>query len=68
VSNHDPYSDRQNGIGISSTRERLEKLYRNAQTFELSNAAEGGLAVKLAFPFRLMPPPAPVSNQEGGRG
>jgi two-component system, LytTR family, sensor kinase len=55
-----------NGIGISSTRERLEKLYGAAHTFELSNAAEGGLAVKLTFPFRLMPPP-PNSNQEGGR-
>jgi two-component system LytT family sensor kinase len=57
-----------NGIGISSTRERLEKLYGAAHTFELSNAAEGGLAVKLAFPFRLMPHVATVSNQEGGHG
>jgi two-component system, LytTR family, sensor kinase len=57
-----------NGIGISSTRARLEKLYGDAHTFELSNAAEGGLAVKLAFPFRLITPPANASNQEGGRG
>ena len=55
-----------NGIGISSTRERLEKLYGDAHTFELGNAAEGGLMVKLAFPFRLMPSKA--SNPEGGRG
>jgi len=55
------------GIGISSTRERLEKLYGTAHTFELSNAAEGGLAVKLAFPFQLMPHPAIASNQEGGQ-
>jgi two-component system LytT family sensor kinase len=41
------------GIGISSTRERLAKLYGEAHTFELSNAREGGLAVTLAFPFRL---------------
>jgi two-component system LytT family sensor kinase len=45
-----------NGIGISSTRLRLEKLYGDEHTFELSNAAEGGLAVKLTFPFQLMPP------------
>jgi len=57
-----------NGLGISSTRERLEKLYGDAHIFELSNAAEGGLAVKLAFPFRLMPRQATTSNQEGGRG
>jgi two-component system LytT family sensor kinase len=47
-----------NGIGIASTRVRLEKLYGDEHTFELSNAAEGGLAVKLAFPFQLMPPTA----------
>jgi two-component system LytT family sensor kinase len=46
-----------NGIGISSTRERLEKLYGNAHRFELSNPQEGGLSVKLAFPLRLMPTP-----------
>jgi two-component system LytT family sensor kinase len=57
-----------NGIGISSTRARLQKLYGDAHTFELSNAAEGGLAVKLAFPFRLRPLPANASNQAGGRG
>jgi LytS/YehU family sensor histidine kinase len=57
-----------NGLGISSTRERLERLYGDAHTFELSNAAEGGLAVKLAFPFRLMPRQATTSNQEGGHG
>jgi len=55
-----------NGIGIPSTRVRLEKLYGDAHTFELSNAAEGGLAVKLAFPFQLMPPAAKhPTNREG---
>jgi two-component system LytT family sensor kinase len=57
-----------NGLGISSTRERLEKLYGDAHIFELSNAAEGGLTVKLAFPFRLMRPPAIADNEDGGRG
>jgi LytS/YehU family sensor histidine kinase len=41
-----------NGVGISSTRARLEKLYSEAHRFELINAEEGGLVVKLAFPFR----------------
>jgi signal transduction histidine kinase len=53
-----------NGLGISSTRERLEKLYGAAHTFELSNVAEGGLVVKLTFPFRLVSPPANASNQK----
>jgi two-component system LytT family sensor kinase len=57
-----------NGIGISSTRERLEKLYGDAHTFKLSNAAEGGLTVKLSFPFRLMPPPANASKRTRERG
>ncbi len=52
-----------NGIGISSTRARLERLYGNAHRFELSNAAEGGLTVKLAFPLRLMPPQVQASNK-----
>jgi two-component system LytT family sensor kinase len=42
------------GVGISSTRARLERLYGAAQRFELKNAAEGGLVVTLALPFELM--------------
>jgi two-component system, LytTR family, sensor kinase len=40
------------GVGLSSTRERLEKLYGSLQRFELRNAERGGLLVTLAFPFR----------------
>jgi len=54
------------GIGISSTRARLEKLYGNAHRFEISNAAEGGLTVKLAFPLRLIPPEADASSKREG--
>ena len=50
------------GIGISNTRARLEKLYVTAQRFELSNAEEGGLSVRLAFPFRLMSTRTDASN------
>jgi len=57
-----------NGIGISSTRARLEKLYGDVHVFELRKAEGGGLAVKLAFPFRLMPSPANASNKKGGLG
>ena len=57
-----------NGIGISSTRARLEKLYGKAHVFELRSAEAGGLAVKLAFPFRLMPSPAIASNKTGEPG
>jgi two-component system, LytTR family, sensor kinase len=55
-----------NGIGISSTRARLEKLYGDAHVFELGTAEGGGLAVKLAFPFRLMQPSPNASNNTGG--
>jgi two-component system, LytTR family, sensor kinase len=55
-----------NGIGISSTRARLEKLYGSAHIFELGRADGGGLAVKLGFPFRSMPSPSIASDMTGG--
>ena len=39
------------GIGVSNTRARLKQLYAAAQSFELSNAAEGGVMVKIRLPF-----------------
>jgi signal transduction histidine kinase len=41
-----------NGVGISSTRLRLEKLYGSAQRFELRNAERGGVVASITFPFR----------------
>jgi len=54
-----------NGVGISGTRARLEKLYGEAHRFELINAEGGGLVVKLAFPFRLLKGQADTSKKEG---
>lgn len=42
------------GVGISSTRARLEQLYGAAHRFEMQNGARGGLVVNLALPFQLM--------------
>jgi two-component system LytT family sensor kinase len=40
------------GVGLSSTRARLEKLYGERQRFEMKNGLSGGLVVTLAFPFQ----------------
>jgi signal transduction histidine kinase len=39
------------GIGIGNSRARLRELYGERQQFELLNEAEGGLCVRLTFPF-----------------
>jgi two-component system, LytTR family, sensor kinase len=43
------------GIGLSNTRARLQQLYGGAQQLEISNAAEGGVIVKLTMPFESVP-------------
>ena len=40
-----------NGIGLSNTRKRLEKLYGEHYGFEISSPSTGGLQVKLKIPF-----------------
>jgi len=42
-----------NGVGISNTRARLEKLYGTAQRFEVRNSEHGGVIATLMFPFRV---------------
>lgn len=40
-----------NGVGLTNTVERLEKLYGGKQEFTLQNAVDGGLRVSLTVPF-----------------
>jgi sensor histidine kinase YesM len=44
---HDP----PRGIGLSNTQARLDQLYGGNHTFELRNAAEGGLEVQITLPY-----------------
>lgn len=43
---------RREGIGVANTRARLEQLYGDDQSFDMTNAPEGGLVVMMAVPFR----------------
>jgi two-component system, LytTR family, sensor kinase len=52
------------GLGIASTRERLEKLYGGHQRFELQRAELGGLLVTLVFPFRAISGSSDVSAEK----
>jgi two-component system, LytTR family, sensor kinase len=40
-----------NGVGLTNTVERLEKLYGGNQEFTLQNAVDGGLRVSVTVPF-----------------
>jgi two-component system, LytTR family, sensor kinase len=40
------------GVGLSSTRARLEKLYGDRQRLEMKNGPSGGFVVTLTFPFQ----------------
>ncbi|MDP8981547.1 MAG: histidine kinase [Acidobacteriota bacterium] len=39
------------GVGLRTTRGRLEKMYGNRQRLELEPLASGGVAVRIALPF-----------------
>jgi two-component system LytT family sensor kinase len=41
------------GIGLQSTRERLERMYPESHTFSIHKTAEGGTEVRITIPLRL---------------
>jgi two-component system LytT family sensor kinase len=43
------------GVGIATTRARLEQLYGADQQFEMANCPDGGLVVTLTIPAREVP-------------
>jgi two-component system LytT family sensor kinase len=45
------------GIGLANTRARLQELYGDEHTMELTNRDHGGLAVEIAIPFRAVAGP-----------
>ncbi len=46
-----PGGFKREGIGLANSRARLAELYGDEQRFELSNQPEGGLCIRLTFPF-----------------
>jgi len=40
------------GVGLTNTRARLQQLYGAEQRFEMSQAPEGGLLVRIVIPFK----------------
>ena len=44
-------ADRGLGIGISVTRDRLKKLYRQSHSFILTDAPDGGALVQISIPY-----------------
>ncbi len=44
--------DGHGGVGLINTRERLNLLYNNAHTFNLSSFPDRGVTIRLSIPFR----------------
>jgi two-component system, LytTR family, sensor kinase len=51
----DPSVPLSEGIGLRNTRERLQRLYAQRQSFTLRNAEGHGLVLELRFPFSSAP-------------
>ncbi|MGZ4815483.1 MAG: sensor histidine kinase [Terriglobales bacterium] len=51
------------GLGLSTTRTRLEFLYGNEQTFVLNNLPESGLEVRISLPWQREPSPQAVATE-----
>ena len=45
--------ERRDGIGLTTTRARLERLYGNRHELTLENLAEGGSVARIRIPFQL---------------
>ena len=41
------------GVGLSSTEERLARMYRGEQDFQIRRLAEGGTEVRISIPFHV---------------
>lgn len=54
------------GVGLSNTRERLATLYGDDHELTIADRAEGGLAVKMAIPYKVDPGNVVASAEEGG--
>ncbi len=46
---------KEEGVGVSNTRARLQQLYGAAQSLEFSNRPEGGVCVAVKLPWRASP-------------
>lgn len=48
------------GVGLATTRARLERLYGNAQSLVLQNVGSGGVEARILLPFRPSEAPSEV--------
>ena len=55
--------ERDAGVGLSNTRERLRRLYGDGQSFQIQSPAGTGVQVDVRFPLRRLEPEPP-----SGRG
>ncbi|MGQ0641746.1 MAG: sensor histidine kinase [Gemmatimonadaceae bacterium] len=57
-----PNEGRGGGVGLRTTRERLEKLYGSAQELALVNLPGGGFETRVMLPFRRQSDTAPIDE------
>jgi two-component system, LytTR family, sensor kinase len=57
-----PNDSRNGGVGLRTTRERLEKLYGGDQELALVNLPGGGFETRVLLPFRRQSEPAPTNE------